>query len=70
MNAPNAQGKPSKTTFRNLALGFSGAMFIAAFALYASKKHVEGRRKTELAIYEAELAQAKMQNFTSSSRKP
>ncbi|KAJ3931892.1 MAG: hypothetical protein NXY57DRAFT_961346 [Lentinula lateritia] len=45
--------KTSKNTFRNMALGFTGAMFIAAFALYASKKHVDGRRKADLESYEA-----------------
>ncbi|KAJ4465376.1 hypothetical protein C8J55DRAFT_528586 [Lentinula edodes] len=48
--------KTSKNTFRNMALGFTGAMFVAAFALYASKKHVDGRRKADLESYEAELA--------------
>ncbi|KAH7878419.1 uncharacterized protein C8R40DRAFT_1167157 [Lentinula edodes] len=45
--------KTSKNTFRNMALGFTGAMFVAAFALYASKKHIDGRRKADLESYEA-----------------
>lgn len=34
------------------AWGFTGAMFVAVFALYSSKKYVEGRRKADLEIYE------------------
>ncbi|KAF9073512.1 hypothetical protein BDP27DRAFT_1417000 [Rhodocollybia butyracea] len=51
--SPSAQKNPN--TFRNLALGFTGATFAAAFAFYASKKYVEGKRKADLEIYEGEI---------------
>ncbi|KIK54133.1 hypothetical protein GYMLUDRAFT_48943 [Collybiopsis luxurians FD-317 M1] len=51
-----------QNTFRNLALGFTGAMCVAAFALYESKKYVEGRRRADLEIYDAVVAQQRLAN--------
>ncbi|KAF5350178.1 hypothetical protein D9757_013083 [Collybiopsis confluens] len=49
-----------QNTFRNLAWGFTGATFAAAVVFYMSKKYVEGRRRADLEIYDAVVAQQRL----------
>ncbi|GAW09036.1 hypothetical protein LENED_011163 [Lentinula edodes] len=57
-----------KSTWRNIGLGVTGVVVFSTFAMYASNKYLEQRRKRDTEIYDGVIARQKFLSSSSESK--